>query len=351
MRRRRKGNLDPSLTGVLLVDKPAGPTSHDICQQVRGGLRLEKVGHGGTLDPFATGLLPLLLNGATRLMPYLQAQDKSYEAVARLGARTDTQDPTGQIVERRGVSGFDAAQLDVVAARFLGPQKQRVPKYAAARVDGRHLYEYARAGEEVQAPEKDVHIHELRLWDPQPVPGEDAIDVRLFVRCSAGTYVRALAEDIGAALGTGGYLASLRRTAIGALGVDQALTVDRIEELVREDRSTPGDGPWVPAEHRQRWIGWLGAALRAPEAALSALPRFVVAAETAERVLQGRPIRKPDVADRLVGAADFQPGDRLLLLAEPGAQALALVKALVARDVVARRESAAIIFEIERVLR
>ena len=140
-RRNSQGRSDQLLQGILLVVKPAGMTSREVCEFVKQRLRLGKVGHGGTLDPFATGLLPLLLNGATRLMPYLQDQDKVYRAVVRLGMRTDTMDPTGEVTARANASEVTIEQVREALEGFLGDQVQTVPRYAAARVDGKRLYD------------------------------------------------------------------------------------------------------------------------------------------------------------------------------------------------------------------
>lgn len=207
---------------LWLVDKAAGPTSHDIVARARRRIgRRVKVGHCGTLDPFATGLLVVLVGRATRLAPYLSGLDKTYLATVRTGFVSATLDPEGPIEP----SGTPASAEDVarVLPSFLGSQTQRVPALSAVKIDGERLYEKARRGEEVALPERQVEIRSLRLV-------EDLGDgvVRIEVRCSKGTYIRRLAGDIGERLGCGAYCAELRRTAVGALSVLDAVAVEEV---------------------------------------------------------------------------------------------------------------------------
>lgn len=208
---------------LWLVDKPAGPTSHDIVATARRALpRRTKVGHSGTLDPFATGLLVLMVGRATRLAPYLTGLGKTYVATIQTGFTSGSGDPEGPI-EQTG----EPAPAEAVAAvlpAFVGAVRQRVPALSAVRVEGERLYRRARRGEEVaELPEREVAIHALRLIDDL---GDGA--VRLEVRCGSGTYVRSLAGDIGEALGTGAYCSALRRTAVGTLSVEDAVTPERV---------------------------------------------------------------------------------------------------------------------------
>jgi tRNA pseudouridine55 synthase len=207
---------------LWLVDKPAGPTSHDVVARIRRRLgRKVKVGHAGTLDPFATGLLVVLVGRATRLAPYVTAHDKSYLATLRTGFISATGDPEGP-VEPSGDPATAAAVADVLPS-FAGRRLQRVPALAAVRVEGERLYRRAPRGEPAEGPEREIEVHELRL-------AEDHGDgvVTLAVRCSAGTYVRRLASDIGERLGCGAYLTALRRTAVGRLSVDDAVPPDAV---------------------------------------------------------------------------------------------------------------------------
>lgn len=214
---------EAAAASVWLVDKPAGPSSHDVVARVRRTIgRGPKVGHAGTLDPFATGLLIVLVGRATRLAPYLTALDKTYVFDIRLGAVSVTGDPEGPITQTGTPPGRDAL-ADALAA-MTGPQRQRVPPHSAVKVGGERLYARARRGEEVETPERDIVIHALRLLD-----GPDAGGVaRIEVTCSKGTYVRRLAMDIGEALGCGAYCATLRRTAVGTLDVADAVEAEEV---------------------------------------------------------------------------------------------------------------------------
>ena len=204
---------------MWLVDKPAGPTSHDIVARIRHGLeRGVRVGHAGTLDPFATGLLVVVVGRATRLAQYFTGLDKTYLARIRLGATSPSGDPEGPITVT-SARVPDAAEVEGAVARLVGAQRQRVPALAAVKVGGEALYARTRRGEQVERPERDIMIHAARV-----VAGdrEDAT-VDIEIRCSKGTYIRQLAADLGEALGCGGYCETLRRTAVGSLRIEQAL--------------------------------------------------------------------------------------------------------------------------------
>ena len=196
-------------SGILLLDKPIGPTSHDAVARVRRAAGLRRVGHAGTLDPLASGLLLLGLGPAARFLEYLVGLDKTYETTVRLGQATTTYDAEGEVTAERPVD-VSAAQLAAALDAFRGPIRQRVPPHSAVKRDGRPLYESARRGVTLDLPEREVVIHALDLlaFDPP--------FVSLRVACSSGTYIRSLAHDLGAALGSGGHVAALRRTAVGA---------------------------------------------------------------------------------------------------------------------------------------
>lgn len=208
------------------MDKPSGPTSHDAVARVRRVFRTRAVGHTGTLDPFATGLLVLLLGRATRLARFVEQQQKTYLATARLGVRTGTDDLTGEVVagqvEGRAPGRPDRAEVKRVLASFLGPQRQRPPAYSAKRVGGERSYAKARRGEAVELAEVEIVVHAMELV------GYDFPDLQFRTTVSAGSYVRALGRDIGERLGTGAHLTSLRREAIGPLRVEQAVPLDWI---------------------------------------------------------------------------------------------------------------------------
>jgi tRNA pseudouridine55 synthase len=355
-RRRRPGRSDQILQGVLLVDKPAGMTSREVCEVVRQRLRLGKVGHGGTLDPFATGLLPLLLNGATRLMPSLQDQDKTYRATVRLGIRTDTMDPTGEVTATCDASGVAQDAIRPVVEGFLGKQMQTVPLFAAARVDGKRLYEYARDGEEVELPTKEIEIHSIDLL--AITPQDQTIDVELVIHCGPGTYVRALADDIGEQLGCGAHLYALHRLRNGGISVDGAVALDAIRDQAEEWRDLrrsqqEEEGvtvPFVPEENARRWSEFLGGALISVAQLLGGLACLPLSAELAPRVASGQPLRKAEL-ETLGELPSFRKDDRLVVQTADGLRGIAVVRALCGRESLARREPAAIVFQVERVLR
>ena len=208
------------LDGILLIDKPAGITSAGVVRQVKRRLRADKVGHLGTLDPFATGLLPVALGEGSKVVPFLNEEEKAYQGVISLGRATDTLDATGETTERAAVPGFDAASLEAVARTFRGTIEQIPPMFSALKRAGVPLYELARRGIEVEREPRRVEIRELTLSPAGP----DGI--ALSVRCSKGTYVRSLARDIAAVMQTVGHLASLRRTGFGRFDIGRAMALD-----------------------------------------------------------------------------------------------------------------------------
>ncbi len=212
------------LHGVLLLDKPLGWTSNDALQKAKGILRAEKGGHTGTLDPLATGLLPLCFGGATKFSQASLDADKRYTATLRLGQRTSTGDREGEVVEERPVD-VDRAAIEAACRRFTGAIRQTPPMHSALKHNGKALYDYARAGVEVERPSREVAIHAIDILDWQHAT------LVIDVRCSKGTYIRTLAEDIGAALGCGAHLAALRRTGSGPLDVKDAITIEAFAAL------------------------------------------------------------------------------------------------------------------------
>ena len=212
------------LDGVLVIDKPSGPTSFDVVRQVRRVLGTRRVGHGGTLDPLATGVLPICLGEATKLAQFLLDADKEYEATLCFGVETDTYDAAGAVTERRSAAGLTAAAVESALAAFRGSIQQVPPRFSALKLRGRPLYAYARAGEEVEIAPRAVVIHEIALerW-------VDATEVAVSVRCSKGTYIRSLAFDLGRALGPGAHLTALRRTRSGPFRIDESHPLGEIE--------------------------------------------------------------------------------------------------------------------------
>lgn len=290
--------------GVLLLDKPVGLSSNDALQKAKRLFDAEKAGHTGTLDPLASGLLPLCFGAATKFSQASLDADKRYTATLGLGVTMTTGDLEGEVVERRPVH-LDRAAIDAVLQRFTGALLQRPPMHSALKHEGRALYEYARRGIEVEREPRPVNVHALTLLD---WPGHDTLV--LDVHCSKGTYVRTLAEDIGAALGCGAHLAALRRTASGALDVAAAVTLDALAAMAGPERD-----------------GWL----LPPDVLLAEWPAWRLSADEAARFLTGlrRRVDAPD-AQRvrvygpepctLLGAAHITAGelipDRLLSPAE-----------------------------------
>jgi tRNA pseudouridine55 synthase len=219
--------------GILVVDKPAGMSSNAVLQRAKGIYFAQKAGHTGSLDPLATGVLPLCFGEATKLSQYLLGADKEYETTLCLGVRTDTGDADGRPVQERSAAAVDAAAVDAVLPRFRGTIAQVPPMYSALKRGGVPLYALARRGEEVEREPREVEI--LALERLGFVPGERA-ELRLRVRASKGTYVRTLAEDIGEALGCGAHVAALRRTRSGPFGLERAVTLEALERL-REARA------------------------------------------------------------------------------------------------------------------
>lgn len=215
---RPPGGLPPPLSGVLVIDKPIGPTSFDVVREVRRVLRLRRVGHGGTLDPMASGVLPICLGEATKLAQFLLDADKEYLATLCLGIETDTYDATGLVTARAGAAGIGAGEVGQALAAFRGAISQVPPRYSALKHEGRPRYAYARAGQEIEPPPpRAVIIHELELGE---WTGADSVVLR--IRCSKGTYIRSLAFDLGRALGCGAHLTALRRTRSGPFRIEDA---------------------------------------------------------------------------------------------------------------------------------
>jgi tRNA pseudouridine55 synthase len=218
--------------GLVLLDKPLGLSSNQALQKVKCLLRAEKAGHTGTLDPLASGVLPLCFGAATKFSQLHLDADKSYEAIALLGATTSTGDAEGEVLQRRPVQ-VGAEELERVRVQFQGEIRQVPPMHSALKKDGRPLYEYARAGIEVEREARTVFIRELTL---ALVADGDVQTLRMQVRCSKGTYIRTLAEDIGEALGCGAHLTLLRRVETGGFGIAECVTLAQLEAWPDEDR-------------------------------------------------------------------------------------------------------------------
>ena len=297
------------MDGVLNIDKPEGWTSHDVVARVRRVLHLKRVGHTGTLDPFATGVLVVLVGRATRLAQFLSGDAKEYEATVRFGYATETGDATGARSEsaaaaheshavERGLREWGEAEIEAGLAGLRGEIEQVPPMYSAKKVAGKKLYELARRGETIERAARPVTIHELEavpqsdgkllLWNR-----DETCDMLVRVRCSAGTYVRVLAESLGERLGVGAHLAALRRTGAGDFRIEDALTMDELESKAEE--------------------GAIANLLVSPDAALSRLSFLHLTAEEAGRVRHGVPVRL-----RSEEAGSYRDGDHVRLKDESG---------------------------------
>ena len=222
--------------GVLLLDKPLGLSSNQALQKAKWLLRAEKAGHTGTLDPMATGVLPLCFGAATKFSQLHLDADKTYEAVLRLGQRTSTADAEGEVIAEAEVN-FTPEKLQQVQALFTGPLQQVPPMHSALKKDGKALYEYAREGIEVERAPRSVFIHSLELKE---LPNDNGVrSVWLKAHCSKGTYIRTLGEDIGNALGCGAFLSALRRVKSGSFGIDECFTLEALEALPETQRYSP----------------------------------------------------------------------------------------------------------------
>lgn len=257
----------PLVSGVLVVDKPRGPTSHDVVFWARRALGTREIGHAGTLDPMATGVLVLAAGEATKLVPYLTADDKTYELELALGTETDTLDAEGTAVETAPVPPLTEARLREIASRFVGPQEQRVPAFSAVKVGGEALYAKARRGEHVEAPVRSVTVHALELVTLAPLV--------LRVRASKGFFVRSLGRDLARALGTVGHLAALRRLESGPFSLADAVSGEALLAARADEALRPA----------------LLARLRSLEQAAGAMPRLVLDDRAEADARAGRLVR------------------------------------------------------------
>ena len=274
-----------ALDGVLLLDKPVGLSSNDALMRAKRLYTAKKAGHTGTLDPLASGLLPLCFGEATKFSQDLLDADKTYEATMRLGIRTTTGDAEGEALETRDVN-CDFAAINGALAQFRGDIVQVPPMYSALKRDGKPLYEYARAGQTVEREGRNVTIHALELLACE-LP-----DVTFRVTCSKGTYVRTLAEDIGEALGCGAHLVALRRTGVGSLTLEHSVTLDALSDAEQGERDA-----------------WL----QPVDALLSTFPSVQLDTEATRRFLHGQRLRLAELP-----AIDSQPGARVRVYGDGG---------------------------------
>jgi tRNA pseudouridine55 synthase len=286
------------MDGVLIIDKPAGPTSHDVVSRIRKALKEKKVGHTGTLDPAATGVLPLVLGSATKVARYLTGGDKTYRARIRLGVSTSTLDAEGEVIEERPVTSDEAAVRSAAAA-FVGEIDQIPPMYSAKKVDGTRLYKLARQGIEIDREAKRVRISSIDIIEVA-LP-----EVCLDVHCSAGTYVRVLARDLGERLGCGAHLKTLRRLRAGPFALDEAV---ELQHAIDDPESAR-------------------AKLLPIERALSMLPRLEVPADIARMVRDGYQLSVADL--RTLDTPSFGVDEPLALAVDHG-PLIAVARTLVA---------------------
>ncbi|HCR40008.1 MAG TPA: tRNA pseudouridine(55) synthase TruB, partial [Lachnospiraceae bacterium] len=216
------------INGIINIYKEKGYTSHDVVAKMRGILKIKKIGHTGTLDPDAEGVLPVCIGKATKLVDLITDKDKTYETVLKLGITTDTQDITGTILKTKEVTAAPP-EIEAAIKGFIGEYMQLPPMYSAVKVHGRKLYELARQGKEVERQRRKVRIHDIRILEMN----EEAHEVTLAVDCGKGTYIRTLLHDIGETLGCGGTMKSLVRTAVGSFKLEDAHSLAEIEKLVQ----------------------------------------------------------------------------------------------------------------------
>lgn len=315
----------------LVVDKPAGVTSHDVVAAVRAVTGVRKVGHTGTLDPFATGVLALALGGATRMVQYLDESVKVYDATISLGTATDTGDPTGEVIRAIDVPDLDEDHVRDVLESFIGERMQKPPPYSAVKVNGKPLYWYARRGETVEVKARPITITSLELVSLE------ADSLRVMIQCSRGTYARVIADEIATALGTAGHLSALARTRSGPFFIEDAISIEQLASIV----SAEPDRAWMDVlfgkgkrEDRVKWRprddvrAEVGTWLRRPLEAMPDVPLLDVDADQAKRVRSGGlPAAVPggvSVGDRFL----VVQGDVLLAIAEVGARGPQVLRVL-----------------------
>ncbi|WP_373046038.1 tRNA pseudouridine(55) synthase TruB [Vulgatibacter sp.] len=303
------------MDGVLIVDKPIGPTSFDVVRRVRALGSGRKAGHTGTLDPMATGVLPVCLGDATKIASFITEGDKEYEGVVQLGVETDSYDATGKVVAERSIAAVKPAEVERAVAAMQGEYWQTPPMFSAVKVGGKRLYELARKGEEIERKPRKVNLERIELTRYDAQTGAATI----FVHCSKGTYVRSIAHELGEALGVGGHLMALRRLRSGPFSLDRAVPLPVILDLAASGRQ----------DEIARFVVPMSEALaELPEARLDetrarkvAYGMVLGARDLAE---SGLPRQEEGVRVRITG-----PGGRLLAVAEQRQGTLRYVRVLV----------------------
>ncbi|MGK4583250.1 tRNA pseudouridine(55) synthase TruB [Kitasatospora sp. HPMI-4] len=278
--------------GLVIVDKPEGLTSHGVVAKMRWLAGTRKVGHAGTLDPMATGVLVIGVERATRLLGHLMLTAKTYEATIRLGQNTITDDREGEVTSSADASGVERARIDAGIARLTGEIMQVPSKVSAIKIDGKRSYHRVREGEDFEIPARATTVHSFTVHEQRAAVAEDGtpvIDLDVTVECSSGTYIRALARDLGADLGVGGHLTALRRTKVGPYGLESARTLEQLEEKLE--------------------------VLPIAEAASAAFPRWDIDADQARLLSNGMKLKAPGLGvDGPI--AVFDPEGRFLALVE-----------------------------------
>lgn len=283
------------ISGFLVVDKPAGITSHDVVSVLRAMLGIKKIGHTGTLDPFATGVLPMAVGPSTRLIQFLDESEKVYDARVQFGVSTDTGDLTGEVSATLPVPELSIERLVDVAASFEGQRMQTPPAYSAVKVDGKALYKYAREGQKVKAKARPISVYSMAVVGH----GDDWVDLR--VVCSRGTYVRVLAEEFGQALGTCAHLVALRRTASGPFSLEAGVSFEALSLMASDSDDWRRVLRPRRGEERVQWRSrediqsMLLPRFTVPDVALSHLPRQILSEEDLMMLrLRGRTGSGPD---------------------------------------------------------
>ena len=222
------------MDGILIVDKEKGKTSFDVIREIRKKYNIKKVGHIGTLDPMATGVLPVLLGEATKLSDYLMNHDKEYIAELELGIKTDTGDSEGSIIQEKSLRKIKKEEIEKALESFLGENHQIPPMYSAIKINGKKLYELAREGKEIKRQARKIEIYDIKLLDIENDESENTKIIKYKVQCSKGTYIRVLCEDIAERLGICGYMKDLRRTKVGNFTLQDKDKILSIEEVLKE---------------------------------------------------------------------------------------------------------------------
>ena len=296
------------MDGIVNLDKPIGKTSHDCVMMLRRLFQTKKVGHTGTLDPEVRGVLPICIGEATKIVPYLTDTKKTYQAEVTIGIATDTEDQTGDVVDKQAVDKpITAAMIQTALANFNGEITQVTPLYSAVKVNGRKLYEYARNNIPVERPLRQVHIYHLRLIDESLVQSMDTVKFKIEATVSKGTYIRTLAKDIGATLGYPAHMSHLVRTQVAAFQLADAVTIEQLTQLKAE--------------------GDIESTLQPVMAGLSHLPVYQVSGDLQQRVEYGQKLEKP------AGWQDHQPyvvlnEDRLLAIYQTHPEDETLIKSM-----------------------